>query len=79
MDKELLAMVRAYLDGSSSVDELYNWAFTRVEELVNDPRTQPLAGAILGGMWTLQDGNSETSFREELRTELSKRPAAAPR
>ena len=72
--KELREKVQAYLNGLLSVDDLRDWSLERMKELLEGPDTAPLAGAVLGGIWSMQDGAmAEAQLRGDLRQELAER------
>ena len=78
VDMDLRARVQAYLDGRIAARELYDWTFDRVEALLKDPSTCTLAGAVLGGAWSIVDGKPEDALKADLRKELGQR-ASSPR
>ena len=78
VDMDLRQQVRAYLAGRMTAPELYNWTFERVEVLLRESGTRSLAGAVLGGAWSLREGAPDDALKAELRKEMGL-PAAPAR
>lgn len=74
LEIDLRQRVQAYLEGRVPASDLYNWTFGNLQELLEDPKSRALAGAVLGASWSVPDAGPQESLRKELREELAKAP-----